>query len=293
MGEQKQEFIIRQKDKTANFSIIYNDCFKDVSISLQAKGLFAYIMTLPADWELHKTELVNHSSNGRDSTIKAFDELIEKGYITVEEIKGERGQFGKKLYKVFETSQGEIKIQRKKRNVSNRSCNTVTGNPLTVNQELLNTDILKTKTNNKFSSDKPKSLPPRFKSETTKEEDKQDLSSLSIKEDALLERCVDLFISIRRPLTKSHDPVVNKLSWKNGFFQASKKLNICLNELYDYLTIVERISWLRKAITCPSKFVEYFDRIYAEKVDGNNIQAKQKGSAASKVYGKQKWDIGF
>ena len=292
MGEQKQEFIIRQKDKTANFSIIYNDCFKDDSISLQAKGLFAYIMTLPADWEIHKTELINHFSNGRDAIIKAFNELVEKGYITVEKTKGEKGQFGKNIYKVFETSQGEVKIPKKKRNVSNRSCDTVTGNPLTVNQKLLNTDIQKTKTNNKFSADKPQSSPPQFKPEVSEEECKHNLTSLSSEEYALVEQCVDLFISIRRPLTKSYDPVVNKLPWKNGFIQASEKLNISLSEVYDYLKIVEKTSWLRKAITSPSKFVEYFDRIYAEKVD-SNTQQKQKGSAASKVYGKQKWEIGY
>lgn len=165
-----EERIIRIKDKTENFSVIYNACFRDKTISMQAMGLFAYLMTLPNDWEIHKEELVSHFSNGRDAVYKAFDELVEKGFIVVEEIKGEKGHFGKKVYKVFEVSQGETKIVRKPRakrtNTENeepkdssestvteqpllndRNWKSVTGSPLTEKPTLLNT--------NKQITDKP------------------------------------------------------------------------------------------------------------------------------------------
>lgn len=165
---ENQEYIIRLKDKTKDFSIVYNACFKDNTISMQAMGLFAYLMTLPNDWEIHKEELVSHFSNGRDAVLKAFDELVEKGYIVVEEIKGDKGQFGKKIYKVYEVSQGETKIVRKTRGkkddsdkepvTDNHKRKTVTGNPLTENPILLNTDNTKDllpNTNNKISSPQP------------------------------------------------------------------------------------------------------------------------------------------
>jgi hypothetical protein len=165
---ENQEYIIRLKDKTKDFTIVYNACFKDNTISMQAMGLFAYLMTLPNDWEIHKEELVSHFSNGRDAVLKAFDELIEKGYIVVEEIKGDKGQFGKKIYKVYEVSQGETKIIRKPRGkkensseepvTDNHKRKTVTGNPLTENPILLNTDNTKDllpSTNNKISSPQP------------------------------------------------------------------------------------------------------------------------------------------
>lgn len=165
---ENQEYIIRLKDKTKDFTIVYNACFKDNTISMQAMGLFAYLMTLPNDWEIHKEELVSHFSNGRDAVFKAFDELVEKGYIVVEEIKGDKGQFGKKVYKVYEVSQGETKIVRKQRGkkecsdkepvTDNHKRETVTGNPLTENPILLNTDNTKDllpSTNNKSSSLQP------------------------------------------------------------------------------------------------------------------------------------------
>ena len=165
---ENQEYIIRLKDKTKDFTIVYNACFKDNTISMQAMGLFAYLMTLPNDWEIHKEELVSHFSNGRDAVLKAFDELVEKGYIVVEEIKGDKGQFGKKIYKVYEVSQGETKIVRKQRGkkensseepvTDNHKRKTVTGNPLTENPILLNTDNTKDllpSTNNKSSSPQP------------------------------------------------------------------------------------------------------------------------------------------
>lgn len=207
MEEQKTEFIVRKKDKTENFSIIYNACLKDNSISWQAKGLFGYLMTLPDNWEIYKTELQKHSSNGRDATIKAFDELIEKGYITVEETKGENGKFGRKIYKVFEVSQGETKIIRKKRNtnkdeaplLNNRSWDTVTGNPLTVNQELLNTNkqITKELNTNTNTSTSLKSEPPKF-NPTSK---KKSTTSFS-KSD--YEECMDIYYKNRSQLGKSH-----------------------------------------------------------------------------------------
>lgn len=147
---ENKEFIIRQKDKTKNFSIVCNNCYKDNTISLQAMGLFGYLMTLPDNWEVHKEELVSHFSNGRDAVFNAFNELIKKGYITVEETKGEKGRFSKKIYKVYEISQGETTVEKKTRVkrcdnplAEDHTWNTVTGNPLTENPTLLNTNNTK------------------------------------------------------------------------------------------------------------------------------------------------------
>ena len=162
--EEKKEYIVRLKDKTKDFTVIYNECFKNKSLSMQAMGLFGYLMTLPNDWEIHKEELVSHFSNGHDAVIKAFNELVEAGYIVVEEEERVKGQFAKKVYKVFEESQGKTKIVKQSRKLSdkhndetnngnpitdNHECSTITGNPLTVNPQLLNTN--KPSTNNQNS----------------------------------------------------------------------------------------------------------------------------------------------
>lgn len=61
--------MIIRTQKTQNYSIIANECFKDPTISARAKGIYAYIMTLPDNWKLSKKELYRHFSEGQ----KAID----------------------------------------------------------------------------------------------------------------------------------------------------------------------------------------------------------------------------
>ena len=300
MEEQKTEFIVRKKDKTENFSIIYNACLRDNSISWQAKGLFGYLMTLPNDWEIYKTELPNHASNGRDATIKAFDELIEKGYITVEETKGENGKFGKKIYKVFEVSQGETKIIRKRRNadkkeaplLNNRYLDTVTGNPLTVNQELLNTDIQNTnklKTNTKFSesddSDFPED-PNEIKTKKTNkphrltktELTKQYLSSLTLETYNASRRCAYNLIQYLIKLQNSSTAATNLDSWQRDFAQFAATEKKDFNEIVKVIDYVFHDNYWMSRISSAPAIIKNYGMFY-QRMNGtstkSNYQQKQ------------------
>jgi hypothetical protein len=75
--------IIRTK-KTENFTTVCNDIFRRHDISARAKGVYAYIMTLPNDWKIIKSDLHKHFKDGRDAINSAFTELEEAGYITGE-----------------------------------------------------------------------------------------------------------------------------------------------------------------------------------------------------------------
>ena len=77
---------------------IFTNCFTNKSLSLQAKGLFAYIMTIYMASEIRKDELVKQFSNGRDSIYKAFKELLDNNYIIVKDELKTNGQFGKRHY---------------------------------------------------------------------------------------------------------------------------------------------------------------------------------------------------
>jgi hypothetical protein len=83
--------IIKAKSKN-NFTIIPNEPLQRSDISWKAKGLLCYLLSLPESWVLYKTELQNHSTDGRDSTTTGFDELVNIGYIEVEEVR-EKGRF--------------------------------------------------------------------------------------------------------------------------------------------------------------------------------------------------------
>lgn len=77
----KRKSIFRA-EKNRNYSVICNECFRDSSLSARAKGVFAYIMTLPDDWEIHKSELHTHFTEGRDAINGALRELEVAGYIS-------------------------------------------------------------------------------------------------------------------------------------------------------------------------------------------------------------------
>ena len=82
--------IVRSKVKE-NYTIIRNDILTNKNISLKAKGLLCLLLSLPNDWVIYKTQLNNFSSDGRDATTNAFNELVELGYILSVERINEKG----------------------------------------------------------------------------------------------------------------------------------------------------------------------------------------------------------
>jgi hypothetical protein len=97
-------------NKTENYTIIYNELLKRDDISGLAKGMWCYMMMLPPTWKLHRSELYTHFTEGRKLKTKAFNELIEKGYIIAEQPQKE-GKFESWEYKVYESSQYPL-VQR-------------------------------------------------------------------------------------------------------------------------------------------------------------------------------------
>jgi hypothetical protein len=63
------------------FTQISNVPLRDATLSLQAKGLLTLMISFPENWEYHMSHLVSQSSNGRDATQTAMNELTEAGYI--------------------------------------------------------------------------------------------------------------------------------------------------------------------------------------------------------------------
>ena len=84
--------IIRVK-KSINYSVISNQALRDPSLSAKAKGLFAYVMTLPNDWKLYVRELCKHFTDGRDSIYNGLKELIAARYLLKRVIRKE-GRYG-------------------------------------------------------------------------------------------------------------------------------------------------------------------------------------------------------
>ena len=152
--------------KNKSFTIIDNRGMKDEKLSLKAKGLLAYLLTLPDDWKIYVSELQKHSRDGRDSIRAAINELIENGYLKREETRDERGVFSGVEYHVYESG-----IDAENPATENPATeNPKAENPKAENPSLLNTDITKDldiqKTDNNMYVDKSKK---RFKKPTIDE----------------------------------------------------------------------------------------------------------------------------
>jgi hypothetical protein len=139
--------VVKNKD---NPYVVLNTIFLDdeksgVSLSLRAKGLLAYILTLPDDWKIYVNELTKHHKDGKDSMCSAINELIEHNYIHREKLR-ENGKFKGYSYKVFEmpTKPTETNIST----VSGKTGNGETRNGFTENGKPATTNYLNKLNNN-------------------------------------------------------------------------------------------------------------------------------------------------
>lgn len=73
--------IIHKKYATG-YTKISNTIAQDKTLSLQAKGLFLYLWSLPENWNFYVEEISMHATNGRDATRRAIKELEEHKYLT-------------------------------------------------------------------------------------------------------------------------------------------------------------------------------------------------------------------
>ena len=87
--------------KNKNYTTISNGVFKNKGISLKAKGLMGYLLSLPSDWDLSINGIVSVSKEGRTAIRNVFTELINAGYIERRQVRN-KGKFVGYDYFVFE-----------------------------------------------------------------------------------------------------------------------------------------------------------------------------------------------
>lgn len=124
-----------------NFAQVPKSALKDPNLSLKAKGLYAYLFSLPKNWKVYRTELGNHVSDGKDSLNSAFKELEKFGYLMSEPVR-DKGQFkGYKLKLLIASNiPSENEPQRK-----NRSGKTGSGKSAPNNNDSNNNSLFKNK----------------------------------------------------------------------------------------------------------------------------------------------------
>ena len=68
-------------NKNVNYTVMSNHHLQDKRLSLKAKGLLSYMLSLPDDWDYSLKGLTVGCKDGLDSVRTAVLELEEHGYV--------------------------------------------------------------------------------------------------------------------------------------------------------------------------------------------------------------------
>ena len=72
--------IIKSKT-TERFTTIPNEICKSLELTMEEKGMMAFLLSLPSDWVLYRQNLYNSMSDGKSTIDRVFRSLQKKGYI--------------------------------------------------------------------------------------------------------------------------------------------------------------------------------------------------------------------
>lgn len=133
--------VIFRVQKKENYVVLDKGFLNDSHLSWRAKGLLAYMLSLPNDWLFSISDLAIRSKCGRDTTANIIKELTNAGYIHKEQGRTNLGKFGKMDLLVYETPQSapftENQVTENPLTENPLTENPLTENPLTENPSLL------------------------------------------------------------------------------------------------------------------------------------------------------------
>jgi hypothetical protein len=84
--------INKSGNKAPPFTRILNDSIQDERLSFKARGLLAYMLTKPDHFRFYLDELMNHTTEKKDSIRSGMKELEQLGYVNRYPVKNERGK---------------------------------------------------------------------------------------------------------------------------------------------------------------------------------------------------------
>ncbi len=130
----------RTKKRASEFVTLDKTSIYDSNLSYKAKGILLYLLSRPDDWQIYETELVKHTSDGRDSVRSGLKELEDHGYIVRSRKRDKKGRLGEYEYIVYErpnhiglSNVGKTNIGLSNVGKSNTTNNKDTNNDLTKN----------------------------------------------------------------------------------------------------------------------------------------------------------------
>ena len=95
--------IYRSEHNSSNhFFILTRDSMQNARLSFEARGVLAYLLSKPDDWELMPEDIASQGNIGKNKAYRIIKELMEHGYITRTMHRNEKKQIIRVDYQVFE-----------------------------------------------------------------------------------------------------------------------------------------------------------------------------------------------
>ena len=80
-------------EKNKNYTVMANYHLRDKELSFKVKGLLSYMLSLPEDWDYSLNGLASVSKEGIKAIKNILAELKERGYLKINKIRKENGQY--------------------------------------------------------------------------------------------------------------------------------------------------------------------------------------------------------
>ena len=93
---------IYRAEKNGDFTIMSNVHLRDNQLSLKAKGLLSYMLSLPDDWKFSVQGLASTCRVGPDAIRSALKELEAAGYVRKVWHRNENGHFTEIEWEIHE-----------------------------------------------------------------------------------------------------------------------------------------------------------------------------------------------
>lgn len=90
--------IVRAPRLERDFTILPNAALRNPHLSYRARGVLAYVLSMPDNWRTSAETLARQGTEGRDAIRGALNELIQTGYARRVKSQDERGRFTTELH---------------------------------------------------------------------------------------------------------------------------------------------------------------------------------------------------
>ena len=92
-------------ERNANYTTMSNFHLQDKNLSLKAKGLISFCLSLPDDWDYSVAGLVKFCKEGRDCVMSTLAEMETMGYLHRIRLRNADGTLGATDYVIYERPQ--------------------------------------------------------------------------------------------------------------------------------------------------------------------------------------------